>query len=109
MQHRGRMGGFGICRSLIRSTAIALKVLKKTSRPARATTISWTPPRPMVIPECRRVRPASIKPRVSVNAGLTGIRTTPLRRRAGLSVPIDRQSPAVTSESDGVGCLQEIV
>ena len=24
MQHRGRMGGFGICRSLIRSTAIAL-------------------------------------------------------------------------------------
>ena len=82
MQHRGRMGGFGICRSLIRSTAIAL-LLKKTSRPARATTISWTPPRPIVIPECRRVQPASIKPRASVNAGLTGIRTTPLRRRAG--------------------------
>ena len=43
-------------RSLIRSTAIALIVLKKTSRPARATTISWT----RVTANCRaRVAPRS--------------------------------------------------
>ena len=82
---RWMVSGFaaGVCRQPMIAETLALIVLKKTSRPARATTISWTPSPPIVMSEWRRVQPACTEPRASVNAGLTRIRSTPLRRRAG--------------------------